>query len=292
VKLVAVTGATSQIGRLLVPKLVAAGYQILAGSRRAVTPAIMPAVTWVQLDLGGDAALPPQLAAAEILIHLAPIEALPAFLQRAPLTGLRRMLVFSTTSADTKANSTSARERAFARSILAVEAMVQSYCDQRQIAWTIFRPTLIYGLGLDNNVALIARFIQRFGFFPLLSRGAGLRQPVHAADLAEACLAALDRQRTYGQTYYLGGADVLTYRTMVERIYAALGRRPRFLRAPAALLRLGLRGLSKLPWFAYLTPEMADRMNQDMVFDLTTAVRDFGYQPRAFQPLASELIYK
>ena len=181
---------------------------------------------------------------------------------------------------------------AFTRSILEAEAMVQSYCDHRQIAWNIFRPTLIYGLGLDNNVALIARFIQRFGFFPLVGRGAGLRQPVHAADLAETCLVALDRQRTYGQTYYLGGADVLTYRAMVERIYAALGRRPRFLRAPAALLRLGLRGLSKLQRFAYLTPEMADRMNQDMVFDINAAGRDFGYQPRTFQPLASELIYK
>lgn len=288
-KLVAVTGATSQVGQLLLPKLVAAGHQVLASSRRAVTPASMPAVTWVQPDLGGDAVLPPQFAAAEILIHLAPIEALPAFLQRAPLTGLRRMLAFSTTSADTKANSTSAGERAFARSILAAEAMAQSYCDQRQIAWTIFRPTLIYGLGLDNNVALIARFTQRFGFFPLVGQGSGLRQPVHAADLTIACLAVMDERRTYGQTYYLGGADVLTYRAMVERIYAALGRRPRFLKVPVALLRLGLHGLSKLRRFAYLTPEMADRMNQDMVFDIAAAVRDFGYQPRAFQPLASEL---
>lgn len=288
--LIAVTGATSQVGRLLLPKLVAAGYQVLASSRRAVTPAIMPAVTWVQLDLGGDAVLPPQFAAAEILIHLAPMEALPAFLQRVPLTRLRRMLVFSTTSADTKVNSASARERAFARSILEAEAMAQRYCDQRQIAWTLFRPTLIYGLGLDNNVTLIARFIRRFGFFPLVGPGKGLRQPVHAADLAEACLAALERQCTYGQIYYLGGADVLSYRAMVERIYAALDRRPRFLKVPVVLLRLGLQGLSKLRRFAYLTPEMADRMNQDMVFDITAAVRDVGYRPRAFQPSTRELI--
>lgn len=77
---------------------------------------------------------------------------------------------------------------------------------------------------------------------------------------------------------------------MVERIFAALERRPQFIRLPMPILRTAIRGLSRLPRFEYLTPEMADRMNQDMACDISDAVRDFGYKPRLFRPLKSELI--
>jgi nucleoside-diphosphate-sugar epimerase len=285
-----VTGATSQVGQLLMPQLAEVGYPILASSRRAVTGTVDPRVTWVQMDLRDASDLPSQIAAADTLIHLAPVYVLPDFLQRVMLPDLRRVLVFSTTSAVTKTNSANPRERAFVENLLQAEGIVQRYCTERQIAWTIFRPTMIYGLGVDNNVSFIARFIERFGFFPLVGRGEGLRQPVHVADLTEACIAALDNPHTHGHIYPLGGADGLPYRVMVERIFAALGRQPHFIRLPMPLLRMAIRGLSRLQRFAYLTPEMANRMNQDMAFDIFDAVRDFGYQPRRFRPFKSELI--
>ncbi len=60
------------------------------------------------------------------------------------------------------------------------------------VEWIILRPTLIYGLGRDKNIAEIARFVRRFGFSPLFGKAKGLRQPLHAQDVAGACIAALD----------------------------------------------------------------------------------------------------
>ena len=289
-QIVLVTGATSQVGRLLLPMLVENEYQVLATSRRAIIGSEETGVTWLRLDLEGTPAFPPDIGSADTLIHLAPVYALPAFLAHAPLHKLRRLLAFSTTSAVTKADSTSFQEQAFANRILQAETSIQQHCDERHICYTIFRPTMTYGLGIDNNVAFIARFIHRYRFFPLVGQGNGKRQPVHAADLAQAGIAVLENQQTYSRIYNLGGGEVLRYRTMVERIFAALGQRPLILRIPIAALRLIIKGLSRLQRFEYLTPGMADRMKQDMVFDISDAVHDFGYKPRLFRPLKDELL--
>jgi hypothetical protein len=70
-------------------------------------------------------------------------------------------------------------------------------CARLGIAWTIFRPTLIYGCASDKNVTTIANFVRRFGFFPAVGRATGKRQPVHADDLAQACVTAIDCAATF-----------------------------------------------------------------------------------------------
>jgi nucleoside-diphosphate-sugar epimerase len=160
---------------------------------------------------------------------------------------------------------------------------VRDLCRKEEIAWTLFRPTLIYGEGRDRNVSEIARFIRRFGFFPLAGEGRGRRQPVHAEDLARACLAVLDNEQAIGRVYDLPGGETLTYAEMVSRIARGLGRTPRLLRVPVPLLRVALAGLRRLPSFAHLSPEVASRMNIDLIFDAQAARRDFGYDPRPFR---------
>ena len=62
---------------------------------------------------------------------------------------------------------------------------------ERGIACTVFRPTLIYGAGTDRSLAPIARFARRWRVLPVPLGANGLRQPVHARDLAAACVAVL-----------------------------------------------------------------------------------------------------
>ena len=50
-----------------------------------------------------------------------------------------------------------------------------AWCEERGVDWTLFRPTLIYGRGLDKNVTTIMRFIKRFHVFPIVGGGGGLR---------------------------------------------------------------------------------------------------------------------
>ena len=62
---------------------------------------------------------------------------------------------------------------------------------------------MVYGCGMDKNIFSVAGFIRRFGCFIMAGEGNGCRQPVHADDLADACLKALHNEATYQQDYNL-----------------------------------------------------------------------------------------
>lgn len=278
---VIVTGARGLVGHYLLPRLVEAGFEVQAISRRPGPPSgaeSPPAVRWVSMALER----PVLLEAAPCLVHTAPIWLLPRLLDVVAANGLRRLVAVSSTSRFTKQGSGSARERETARRLAEAEAVVDVTCRERGIRWTILRPTLIYGGGRDHNVSDIARFIARFGFFPIAGRGTGRRQPVHGDDLAAACLAVVDNPATFDRAYDTPGGETLSYAEMVARIARGLGRTPRLVHLPRPLLRVALAAGSRFPGLGHLTPEMADRMNTNLEFDSGAARSDFGYDPRPF----------
>lgn len=288
---VLVTGAASQIGVFLLPALGRQNRDVIAltrnvgrihdGSRLAHGAARF--ARWVECDIrlcpDGDTGV-----GAEALIHLAPLMTLPRLVPAFAARGGKRLIAFGSTGRYSKSHSDNIREQAFVASTAEAEAAIARLCSESGIAWTIFRPTLIYGAGMDRNVTLIAKMIRRYRCFPLLGASRGLRQPVHAADLAEACRLALDNPATYGIAYNLSGGETLTYLDMVRRIFAAQNMEPRFVRVPLVFFRLAMWSISRIPRYRDFNSQMARRMNEDLAFDHSDAVRDFGYAPRAFQP--------
>jgi uncharacterized protein YbjT (DUF2867 family) len=93
----------------------------------------------------------------------------------------------------------------------------------------------------------------------------------------------MDNPRTHGRAYDLAGGTTLTYREMVEAVFHGLGRKPRFVSVPRGVLAASLGVASRLPGLRHLTPEMAGRMEEDLVFDSAAAAADFGYAPRPFR---------
>jgi len=276
-----VTGATGLVGRHLVPLLLDGGYAVQAVSRRP--PPAGGGAFWRSLDLREDCKGHAELGASALLFHTAPLPLLPARLEMFADLGVRRIVAFSSTSRWTKESSRSSRERETARRLADAETDVAEQSRRRDIRWTIFRPTLIYGGGHDRNVSDIARWIERFGFFPMAGTGRGLRQPVHAEDLAAACLAVPGNNATFDRTYDLPGGEALPYREMVARVAGSMGRKPRFLRLPLGLMRAAFTMARALPRYAHLSAEMIDRMDEDLFFDASPAHRDFGYRPRPFR---------
>jgi nucleoside-diphosphate-sugar epimerase len=239
---------------------------------------------WVCADLsvaGWTSSLP---APVDVLIHLAPLPLLEAAVTALEPNGPTRIIAFGTTSRLTKTDSADPAEQRMVREQAAAEAWLADYAASTGARFTLFRPTMIYDGIHDKNVALIARFIRRFGFFPLVGDASGRRQPVHAGDLAQACRTALTEETTIGKFYDLAGGETLAYRQMVDRLFAASGKKPRCVRIPPPLLRGALSLARIVPRFRYLNAAMADRMNKDMVFDCDAAARDFGYNPSGFEP--------
>lgn len=279
---ICITGATSMIGSLLLPMLREQGLTSIALGRTPVP--CESGDSWRHLDLGDKTTGLGDIE-ADALIHTAALWLLPDWIEKFSACGVRRLIAFSSTSRFTKQTSASPREQEVAGKLVAAEDRVAAECERLGIAWTIFRPTLIYGgRGGDRNVADIARLIRRFGFFPLFGGGDGLRQPVNACDLAFACVQSLNKAETHNKAYNLSGGETLAYVDMVRRIFAALNRRPIFLRVPFAAFRLAVSLARLHPRFAHLTPDMALRMETDLVFEHSEASRDFGYAPGKFDP--------
>ena len=286
-KRVVVIGASSLIGHFLLPRLVAEKYSVVAISRNPdEKSAALAGCEWRRVDIGESAlSVTPPYA----LIHLAPLWLLPELLQRSSSLP-ERIIAFSSTSRISKSTSTSEQEREVADKLAQAEEHIARVASELAIPWTIFRPTLIYGAGLDKNVTTIAHFIRRFRFLPLVGKAEGKRMPVHADDLAVACLNCFAQENTQNKIYNLSGGEALRYREMVARIFHALGKKPRFLPLPRQGLERVLGLLAYLPRFSHVTPEMVNRMSQDLVFDSAEAVADFGYSPRKFNPTKADLM--
>ncbi len=195
---------------------------------------------------------------------------------------MKRIVVLSSTSRFTKDNSSDLQEQIVARRLAEAEASVQAWAEDRGVEWVILRPTLIYGLGRDKNITEIVRFIQRFGFFPLFGQARGLRQPIHAQDVASACIAALKMPGAANRAYNISGSEAISYREMVTRVFATLGRPLRLLPVPLSAFRVAVAVLNYLPRSRGWSVAMAERMNTDMVFDHCEAACDFGFAPRMF----------
>ena len=286
---VGVLGATSFVGQTVLARLRAAGLQsadlatpdrpVHAFSRSAAAVAAGNASSGVHWHhLPSDVTLWQQPIPGWIAV--CPLWAVSEHLPLLAASGARRLVAISSTSLFTKRTSVSQAERSLAARLSAAESAVLDRSRANNIVTTILRPTMIYDGIHDQNVTAIARFIRRYGFLPVAGAAKGLRQPVHADDVAAAAVAALARD-SLRDTYELSGGETLTYREMVRQIFVWLERSPRLVTVPRWLVRAAGPVVGLLPGLGRL-PAMAARMNEDLVFDHGAATRDIGFQPRAF----------
>lgn len=274
-------GATSFVGECLFRLILENKRNVLAFSRRSVAQKD-PRVAWCNSSglPGTKPLLPCQVV--EQWICVAPIWVLPDYFDLMGSLEVRRVVALSSTSRFTKEQSSDLWEQVAARRLVEGESQLQQWAEANDIDWFVLRPTMIYGLGRDKNLAEVARFIRRFGLFPLFGKANGLRQPIHVQDLAKACMAALQTSDVANRAYNLSGAEILPYRDMISRVFAALGRPPRMLPVPLSFFRMAVALLRLLPRYRNWTAAMAERMNLDLVFDHSEAAKDLSFKPRAF----------
>ncbi len=269
---VGILGGTSLVGGCLLDLLDSAQWQV---TRLARSTAVTLAAALARAQSGSE----PVIA---LWISVAPVWVLPQYFDLLEARGARRVVLLSSTSRFTKGDSSDVQEQQMASGLAAAEAQVQAWAARCGVEWVILRPTLIYGLGRDKNIAEVARFIQRWGFFPLLGPALGLRQPVHAQDVAQCCLAALQVRAAANRAYNISGGETLSYRDMVARVFAALPAPLRLLHVPRWVFGAALAVLRLLPRHRHWTVAMAERMNRDLVFEHLGAAQDLGFSPRPF----------
>lgn len=215
---IVVTGATGNIGRCIVDRLLADGAAVRALTRDPARAALPTGAETVRADLTGTPDLAPLLAGADALfLNLAAGgEAVTALVDAAVTAGVRRIVLNSSMAVtDTPADDSNH----IARMHAALERTVRA----SGLEWTFVR-----GSNYSTNTLAWAPSIRASGVVRDAHPGAQ-GSPVHEADLADvAAVALLDRSGAHqGQAYLVTGPEVLTVAQQVAEIGRATGRETR-----------------------------------------------------------------
>lgn len=273
-----VTGASGFLGGHVVPLLVSRGHDVaaLARSAAAADRATALGAHAVAGDLDDPASLDAafRTRGAETLVNLASLGFghAPAIVAAAEKAGIKRAVFISTTAVTTGLSAASKATR------LAAENAIRDSA----LAWTIIRPTMIYGTPADRNMARLLRYLQRISVVPLPGGGHGLQQPVHVDDLAAAVVAAAERPEAVGRTYDVAGPEPLTFRRIVAEAAAAVGRRARPVSVPLRPAVTAARVYERVARRPRLKAEQLERLAEDKAFDIGPARAELGYAPRPF----------
>lgn len=274
-----VFGATGAVGRFLLERLRADARRVQAVTRRPVALQAKSdaLIDWCAFDLWDDRAP----TSAEEIISVGPLDAMVHWLSRVQTPQLRSLVALSSMSAESKRDAVDAEERALASRILAAESKMIALCDQRKIRWTILRPTLIWGAAMDRSLTPLYQFAHRYRIAPVPMSVGGLRQPVHADNVAQACLKSMTHDAAANQIIPIGGGEVLAVSTMWRRVIATATALP--LPMPRALLMaltrsMPMRGASlRASW---------QRWNQDQIAPTHLALNAMGLDRQSFNPTA------
>lgn len=149
----------------------------------------------------------------------------------------------------------------------------------------IIRPSIVFGRE-DQFINRFAGMIGKSPIVPVL-RAPVKFQPVFAADVGDAMAAATDA-RFAGETFELGGPDVMTMGEIIRWIAATIGRTPSIVELPDAAGAL----LANLP-FAPITKDQWLMLQRDNVVAPGAAgLAAFGIDPTPLQSVAPEWLVR
>ncbi|TDD51415.1 NAD(P)H-binding protein [Saccharopolyspora elongata] len=205
---VLVTGATGNVGRRVVDRLLAAGTQVRALTRRPEAAGLPGDVEVLRGDLADSDALAKALAGVDSVFLFPVPEGVEAFVDRAKAAGVRRVVVLSSKAVEfADGNAIGERHR-----------VIEEAVEAGGFEWTFLRP----GAFATNTLAW-ADSIRTEGVVrePFVD---AQQTPIHEDDIAAVAATALLEDGHAGAAYALSGPEALTVREQVQAISAAIGR--------------------------------------------------------------------
>ena len=288
-----VTGATGFVGSHIVRRLRAANLPVRALVRKSRTSkgraASLPA--GVQA-VGGDVLQPATLRDAmrgcHVVINLVGIiredeysfeqmhvESVRNIIEAMRQNGISRLVQMS--ALGTRENAVSGYHQTKWRGEQLVRAS--------GLDWTIFRPSLIYGAQSAFLKQMLP--LARAPITPIISPGmdTGLLQPIHADDVAQCFLAAIEERsdKHWSQIYDLGGPDQMTTLQILQAMNRVLEGRFRPVRVPLLLAKtlFGIGEKLRLP--VPVTRGQLQMLQEDTTCEIGAMRVLLDVVPRAFE---------
>lgn len=241
---IAILGATGFVGRALARRLQQDGHDITILSRNLnahLLRLLPPEVKQINVDVYDLEKLQQAIQGADAVInlvgilnekgdngrgfHRAHVQLTQTLIQACKNAGVNRLLQMSSLNAG-RGESYYLKSRGEAE-----QAVKQS-----GLAWTIFEPSVIFGIG-DG---LFTRFGQLLKLAPVmpLARADAKFAPVYIGDVVQAFRQALGDKKTIGEVYELYGGEIFTLKQIVRMSAQQLGLKTLIIPLPDILGRL------------------------------------------------------
>ncbi|MDQ6964893.1 MAG: complex I NDUFA9 subunit family protein [Mariprofundales bacterium] len=269
-KVVTIIGGSGFVGRSLVRQAVAAGYSVRVGCRHPQRAASLrvDGATFRQVDVatgrGVDDAVRGSTAVINLVgllfesgrnsFHAAHVDGTERVVAACESHGVARYLHMSALGADVKSASDYARTKGEAEAVVA----------QSDLDWTIFRPSVIYGVH-DSFLCRFAALSALAPIFPVIAAEMRL-QPVWVEDVARAFVESIGHRRGCRERIDLAGPKIYSMLTLVEMTMAHLGRKRLLLPLPTVVEKVMAMVMQLLPT-PLLTPDQLIMLQQDSVVD-------------------------
>jgi uncharacterized protein YbjT (DUF2867 family) len=289
---VLVVGGTGFIGTHLCRELHDRGHDVTALSRSPDDGALPDGVDTVMGDITAYDSIEGAFEDRDVVVNLVALS--PLFrprggnemhyaihrdgtenvLEAAETHGLERIVQMSALGADPGG------ETAYVRSKGQAEALVR----ESDLEWVIVRPSVVFGDG-GEFIPYTKRLAPPY-LTPLPGGGKTRFQPIWVGDLAPMLADAAEADEHAGETYEIGGPEVLTLAEIAELAHTADGRSVNVVSVPMGIAGLGLKSLDFVPGSVLDAipglPRMGSDQYRSLQFDNTVGTNDviaFGVEP-------------
>ena len=264
--IVLITGATGFVGREVARQFQAAGWTVRAlGRDWSAMPAAQCVVHLVGIII----------ARGSNTFEHVHVELTRRVVEAAQRAGIQRYLHMSALGTRPDGRSR------YHQTKWAAEEIVR----QSGLAWTIFRPSIIYGPA-DQSINTLAKIVRRLPVVPVLGNGQGKVQPIAVETAAQAFVRAARNDCSVGKTYDLCGPTVLTWNELTDLLQGLIGVRKPQLHLPLPFARMLAAVFEKVLPQPPFTRDQLLMIGEDNVGDLRPAERDLLLEQ---EPLAAGL---
>jgi len=278
-KRVCIIGGSGFVGRAIVRQAIRAGYHVTVACRHPekARALIVEGVRLVQADLSDGRGLDTAISQADCVINLVGllfergrydfdtvhVHGTEHVLAACKRHHVRQYLHMSAMGAGSVPASTYSRSKGDA----------EGYVRQCGMAWTIIRPSIIYGTG-DSFFNKFKTMSATLPLLPVIQPETRF-QPIWVEDVARVFVASIGNRHVHEQTYELAGPKTYSFMELMTLLMTTLQRKRLLLPMPNIAAKL-LAGISRLLPTPLLTSDQLLLLQHDNVATAEAFPAQFG----------------
>ncbi len=292
---VLVTGSTGYVGHYVVKALLAAGHSVVSVSRDAgktktasgAQLEIFGNVEYRQGDVSNGNGLKEAMNGVQAVVHLVGIIAekgLQTFarvhvegtrnvLEAAKAAGVKRYLHMSALGASANAVS------GYSSSKFQAEELVRA----SNLDWTIFRPSLVFGVGDDFFGHVLKNLVSQAPIVPQIGDGMFLFRPIWVGDVAQCFAQALEKPDTVGKIFELVGPKEFTFKELSALMQTVLGLKKPVVPVPLPIMDIMVPLMNVIPAIAPITKDQYAMMKAGNTGNPETMKKTFQLEQRKLE---------